>query len=465
MPLPVRGQGDARRAGARPEDAGPVLFPQLQREHGLHGRRPEPAARERAGAHDQQTSPPLGNERRRALDPRRAQPLRLDVPENDRVVAEQRLARGRKPAGQRRGAVGGALDVEGGFAQVVAAFVDHRVDRDAGIAAEGPLQEGVLVAGPALDQQHAPGPAGGRHEHAAHVVLRHRLARGDGDLDGVEGRALRRGRHRHDGPGDGAVARRTHRHHPHEAAVLEHADLERLRPEPVADGREGEVDGRPGGHRAAGAQVEHLAVARGLGGADAHREDGRRRRRGGGGSAGAGVGAVGHQHDAGQPAVRVARPDLGEGARQIAPARLGAHGREVDRLEPFADAPRLDPHVAAERGNQTVADRGHRRVEAARAVGVGDAHAARPVEEHREHRTAGGRRLHPYGPGEHDEDEQEDGQPQSDQHRPARPRERPRAAPHGGGGEGRGQPQRHPPRPRRGETHHRTAGGAPASDR
>ena len=324
----------------------------------------------------------------------------------------------------------------------------------------------MLVSGPALDQQHAPGPAWGRHEHAADVVPRHQLVVVDGNLDRVEGCALRLGRHRDDGPGDGAVRRRIHRHHPQHAAVLQHPDLERLRGEPVADGGEREVDGRPRDHRTARAQVDHLAVAGGLGSAGAHREDGRSGRRGGG--SGPGIGAVGHQHDAGQPALPVVRFDQTEGAGQIAPAGLGPRRRELQGLEPFADPPQLDLHRAGEGRNQVVADRGHRRIETARAAGVGDTHAARLIEKDRKHRARRGRRLHPHRPGEQEDDQQEDGESDSDQQPPAPPRqrrERPQIAPAGGGGAGRDQPQRHPPRPPGSEAHHGTARRAPASDR
>ena len=52
VPLAVGGQGDAGRAGggARPEDAGPALFPQFQRQQRFQGRRLEAATLERTGA-------------------------------------------------------------------------------------------------------------------------------------------------------------------------------------------------------------------------------------------------------------------------------------------------------------------------------------------------------------------------------------------------------------------------------
>ena len=469
MTLPVRGQGDARRrAGgpARAEDSRPPLFPEGQRQQGLERRGLEPAPLERAGAHDEQAAPPFGHERGGVLHVGRAQPIRLDVAQNDGVIPKQRLARRRITPRQGLGPTRRALNVERALAEIVAALVDHRVDDHPGVAAEDALQEAVLVAGPPFDQQHAPGPGGGRHQHAPGVVRGHELALVDGNLDRVQGRALPLGRHRDDRPGDGAVPRRGHRHHPDHPAVLQYPGVERLRVEPVADGGEREVDRRPRRGRPARPQVEHLAVPGGLAGAHGHREDrrpGRRRV----GNAGSGVGAVGHEDDAGHPPLRVAILDLAEGARQVAPPGLGPHGLEIEGLESFADPPQVDLHVAGEPRHHLVPERRHRRIETARAAHVGDAHAARPIEQDREYRAIRGRGLLPHRPGEQEENQQEDGEPEPGQRCPAPPRqgrERPQVAPTGGDGEGRGQPQGHPPRPGGSESHHGTARGS-ASDR
>ena len=468
MTLPVRGRGDARRragGGAGAEDPRPPLFPQGERQQGLEGRGLEPAPLERAGAHDEQAAPPLGHERGGVLHLGRAQPRRLDVAQNDRVVAEQRLARRRVPPGQRLGPTGRALDVERALAEIVAALVDHRVDDHPGVGAQDALQEAVLVAGPPFDEQHAPGPGGGRHQHAPNVVRGHQLPLVDGNLDRVQGRALPPGRHRDDGPGDGAVPRRGHRHHPDDPAVLQHPDVERVRPEPVADGGEREVDRRPRRGRPARRHVEHLAVPGGPASAHAHREDGRPGRRVG--NPGSGVGAVGHEHDAGHPPLRVAVLDLAEGAGEVAPPGLGPHRLEIEGLESLADPPQVDPHVAGEGRHHLVPERRHRRIETAPAVHVGDAHAARPIEQDREHRAIRGGGLLPHRPGEQEENQQEDGEPEPGQRCPAPPRqgrERPQVAPTGGDGEGRGQPQGHPPRPGGSESHHGAARGS-ASDR
>ena len=267
----------------------------------------------------------------------------------------------------------------------------------------------MLVAGAALDEQHAPGPGGRGHEHAAGVVPGHPLARVEGDLDRVQGRALPLGRHRDDRAGDGPVRGRVHGHHPDQAAVLEHPDIERLAVEAVGDGGEREVDRRPRRRRPARAHVEDLAVAAGLAGADAHRED----RRPGGrvGEADSGVGTVGHEHYGGQFPPGIVLFGFGDGARQIAPAGLGPHVREIKGIEPFADPPQIDAHVVGEGRHHVVPDRRHRRIETALAARVGDAHAARPVEQDRDRRAVRGRRLLAHGAGEQDENHEEDGEP------------------------------------------------------
>ena len=441
-------------------------------------RRAEIAAPAQAGrSHQQQAAAPFGDELRRQVELPGPEELGLDVGEDHGVVAEQRRARARIPGRQGAGAPAVALHVEGLLAPVVLPLADHGVEGDARVGQPRALQEAVLVARRAFDDQEAAGTLRRGHQDPAAVVARHDLAGGRRDFHRVQRGPRRVGRDPERDAGRRAAGRRTHPADFDETPAGEQPHVEGYAAEPVADDGGGQVHRGPGSDRPPRLDGRDLPVRPRSGAAHAERVDGDAPPRGGlPGVPPAGRGAVGDDDDPGEGPVAEPRRDRVEGAGEIGPRRGGRERIDLGCGQPRAERQHLDVERRAERGEQTVADERAGGLDPRPAVRVRDGHAARVVDEDGHDAAAGGDGLGAQRPQQHDEDDQESAQPQRGQARPpaaGQPDRRPRI------GSPR-RPDRHehgghdgPPRNRRADLHRtrsyrrpgRGRGGWSASER
>ena len=318
---------------------------------------------------------------------------------------------------------------------------------------QGPLEEGVLVAGRALDEQQ-PAPASRRlDEDAAAVVLTGDLAGGDRHRHLVDGRRRRIRRDREHRMHRCAIGRRD----PPDVdrpAVGGEGQVERLGAESRAERRDVDVDRGVGQARLAGGHGHHFAVAGDGRRPDAHGEDRRRGRVAARLLAHRGVAAVGDDDDAAQRP-----PTVAIGHRRQRTADVGAAGRGLQPAEiAGGHAVAEGPDVGAERRRQ----RRHQRLgggpgplEPGRSLGVGDAHAARDVDQNRHDAVARRRwRDQLHGPQHRRHQEHQGQRPQRRQDE-ARARRQVRAGvgvPRQGDG-GAEQERVAPPRQRDGKSH------------
>src|SRR6185295_19775966 len=101
------------------------------------------------------------------------------------------LERRRKSARQAGGSIRSRLHEERVVTLAVLALAADGIDLEPGVARPRALQETVLEAGRALDDQQTAFRSRGVDEHAARVVLADRLGLVDGNLRGVYRRARR----------------------------------------------------------------------------------------------------------------------------------------------------------------------------------------------------------------------------------------------------------------------------------
>ena len=146
------------------------------------------------------------------------------------------------------------------FALLVFSLSDDRVDLEAGVGGPGALEKAVLEAGRALDEQHAAGSGRRLHEHAAGVVFRHQLAGNGRNLDGVDAPARRVRRHLKYFVDRRSVGRRHDAPDVDHPAVFEQPQLDRRRPETVADGGHRQVHARIVQHRLGGGDAQDFAI-------------------------------------------------------------------------------------------------------------------------------------------------------------------------------------------------------------
>ena len=315
------------------------------------------------------------------------------------------------------------------------------------------LEERVLVAGRALDQQQAAAPPGRLDQHAAGVVLAGDLAGSHRHRQLVDRRRARIRRHRehrvHGRPVGGSDTADVDR-----PAVGGQGHLERLAAVAGAERRHVDVDGRIGEPRLPRRHRHHLAVAGDGRRPDADGED--RRRRGVAQQivAEGGVAAVGDQDDAAQRAAAIALGDRGQRPADVGAAGRGLQPAEIAGRHAVAEG----PHLGAERGSQCRDQRlggAARPLQAGRTVGIGDPHAPRHVDEDRHDPVAGRHRRHQAHRPQHCRHQQHQRQRPQPGQQPPRPR-RDRGA--GVGVPGQGQARREhehvaPDRQRYGEPH------------
>ncbi len=183
-----RHRRSSRRLGiGHPRHQRPAIR-HVHRQHLVERRPGQTLLFERSAAEHQQPAAALGDEGRGALELSAAEERRFDVAEDHRVVGEQLGALLGESGRQCRRPRRRGLHEEGRPAVVGHALAHHRIDVEAGVARQRPLQEGVLVAGGALHQQQPAPPARRLDQHAAGVVLAGNLARRHRHRHLVDGR-------------------------------------------------------------------------------------------------------------------------------------------------------------------------------------------------------------------------------------------------------------------------------------
>ena len=233
-----RGPPEAQLGGDEPAAA----VVELEREHSFERRAEKPLVRERAATQHQQPAPANRHEVRdqRELGPR--EDVAFDVGDQQGVVREERLSCRRKARDQRLGAAATRLHQKRVLARVVLPLPHDRVDLETGVGGERAREETVLVAGRALQREHAAPAPRRADQHAARVVLDHRLAGLRGQLGGVDRGVQRIGRHGERLIHRSSVRSWRDRTTLDEAAVRQHAEIERRTTEAVRHGRYPEID-------------------------------------------------------------------------------------------------------------------------------------------------------------------------------------------------------------------------------
>ncbi len=433
---------------------------EFHRQNRFERRAHQPPLRERAAAGHEQAAAALGDEVGEHRPPIAREGGALDVRHDDGIVGIEIFAPGREACGQRGGTAALRLNQEGIAAVDVPALPNDGIDLEPRVGRPGPPDERVLEPGRALDDQQAALAAGRAHHHAACVVLGDGLSVRGGDFHGVHGRLPRVGKH-----GEPLLDRRPVGGRNHAAAFEQFpagqdAQLKGIAPEPAADRRHLQVDGRVLEALLPRRDPEDFAIAQPAGGSDADREhgpgrdgvagaSGRRRR--------SGVAAVRQHDDAGHPLAAEAFADRRQPAGQVALVRARRQRVDRRRLDGVADGEQLRAELLRQQGQQVEAQQRGRARDPGVAVGIRHAHAARDVDEHGHDLIAiAGRRPQRNGTEQHEQQRDERGGAEPDEHGALRLRERrERAAVRGehGGRQGKRGEHRQPPGRERREMH------------